>query len=99
MLFQKSIEDINLTQILKDKLVLFEIQRKLILKRHRSAGRESTVHNGKGQESPICDADSDGAVVHGNSDEEERKKNVVYVPTMLMTMTTMLKIIVIIALL
>ena len=31
------------------------------------------MHNGKGQESPICDADSDGAVVHGNSDEEEMK--------------------------
>ena len=30
------------------------------------------MHNGKGQESPICDADSDGAVVHGNLDEEER---------------------------
>ena len=37
----KNIEDINLTQILKDKLVLFEIQRKLILKRHRSAGTGS----------------------------------------------------------
>ena len=41
MLFQKTIEDINLTQILKDKLVLFEIQRKLILKRHRSAAMGS----------------------------------------------------------
>ena len=38
---KKTIEDINLAQILKDKLVLFEIQRKLILKRHRSAGTGS----------------------------------------------------------
>ena len=38
---KKTIGDINLTQILKDKLVLFEIQRKLILKRHRSAGMGS----------------------------------------------------------